>query len=378
MNLQSELPEALWQATRSSFTSGNFTGAINDAFYFLTEIIHNKADSVDDGVALIGQAFGKENPRVKLNQLETISEKDFQKGILHILMGMYEAIRNPRAHEKIEDSQIDAESIIIFIGFLVRKIDVAKAKFSIEEYTNRVFDKNFVSNLRYSKMLVDEIPSRLPFEVFIKVYKQKNRWNPHLINYFFHEILIRLEDRKKEICEMISSDLRVATDDEIRLLLPAIAASIWHELDEIARMRTEHTLICSILGGRYDGINKKVTSGHLGTWAVRIFSDWGMKDELRSALYQKFKSEDVFEHAYVFQFLFSRLDKVWPDNPPAVFFYPWINKIKSGNKLFYESLTEYCAPWSKELYSAELCSALDKYQEHVPSNNFNLDDEIPF
>ena len=44
-------------------------------------------------------AFNEASPKIKLNDLSTVSEKDEQMGFRFVFAGSMSAIRNPRGHE---------------------------------------------------------------------------------------------------------------------------------------------------------------------------------------------------------------------------------------------------------------------------------------
>lgn len=96
----------------------NYTGAIIDSIMYINNRIREKADLQNDGISLVGAAFGGNEPKIKLNKLQTESEHNVQKGVEQILRGIIQGIRNPRSHEKFDDSLEHANSIILFISYL--------------------------------------------------------------------------------------------------------------------------------------------------------------------------------------------------------------------------------------------------------------------
>jgi uncharacterized protein (TIGR02391 family) len=114
MNLESKIEERLWKMIQNSYEDRNYTGAIHDAIYFLSDLIREKSGLESDGVSLIGQAFGGKSPKLKVNKLQSESDKNIQAGIAQILRGIYQAIRNPRSHEKYNDSICSKEKVCGF------------------------------------------------------------------------------------------------------------------------------------------------------------------------------------------------------------------------------------------------------------------------
>ena len=155
MNIETRLDPRLWNAIQSTYNNRNFTAAILDAVYFLSDLIRDKTGLQSDGVSLVGQAFGGKSPQLKVNRLQTDSEKNIQAGLEQILRGLFQAIRNPRSHEKYTDKQEDADAIILFVNYLISVIDKSKTPFTKPEFLARVFDKNFVQNQRYAQLLVE-------------------------------------------------------------------------------------------------------------------------------------------------------------------------------------------------------------------------------
>jgi uncharacterized protein (TIGR02391 family) len=123
LNLSSTINERLWTAIRGTYEAGNYSGAILDSIYFLSDVIRDKSGLESDGLQLVGSAFSGANPIIKINSLHTQSDQDEQKGIHFLLMGIYSAIRNPRSHEKRIDTVETADAIIYFVDYIHGLID---------------------------------------------------------------------------------------------------------------------------------------------------------------------------------------------------------------------------------------------------------------
>jgi uncharacterized protein (TIGR02391 family) len=79
MNIENELEERLWLAKKGKYENRDYKGAVLDAIYFIGDLIREKAALDDDGVALIGQAFGGTNPIMKVNKMQTESDRNEQR-----------------------------------------------------------------------------------------------------------------------------------------------------------------------------------------------------------------------------------------------------------------------------------------------------------
>jgi uncharacterized protein (TIGR02391 family) len=78
------------------------------------------------GAGLMGTAFSLEKGRLRLNALQTQTERDEQEGLKHLCMGLVNAIRNPGGHEPALDRPMtreDALDILSLISFLYRQVD---------------------------------------------------------------------------------------------------------------------------------------------------------------------------------------------------------------------------------------------------------------
>lgn len=74
----------------------------------------------------------EENTLLKVDDLNTQSGKDEQAGYRFLLMGMWSALRNPKAHANLTLTQNEAYDRLIFASMLMKKIDKA-IEFSLLE-----------------------------------------------------------------------------------------------------------------------------------------------------------------------------------------------------------------------------------------------------
>jgi uncharacterized protein (TIGR02391 family) len=141
MNLETRLEPRLWEAIRTSAEGRNFKAAVLDGIHLLSDVIRERSGADGDGVALVGAAFGGNNPKLKVNRLQTESEQNVQKGIEAMLRGLYQAIRNPLSHGTHLDSERDSEAILLFVDYLLRIVDQSRSPFSLSTLVARVLDQ---------------------------------------------------------------------------------------------------------------------------------------------------------------------------------------------------------------------------------------------
>lgn len=65
--LDTLLDPRLWKAVAEPFQAGDYRTAIIDGIQFLGDLIREKTALESDGVALIAQAFGGPNPKLKIS-----------------------------------------------------------------------------------------------------------------------------------------------------------------------------------------------------------------------------------------------------------------------------------------------------------------------
>jgi len=108
MNLETQIKPELWDAIATSYQASDYTHAISNAMSVITATLRDKTGLDLDGDELVGQALGFKSdkpPLIKVNRLQTQTEKNIQRGLMLVLQGMYALVRNPRSHEKMDDSK---------------------------------------------------------------------------------------------------------------------------------------------------------------------------------------------------------------------------------------------------------------------------------
>lgn len=172
MNIKTLLEAELWNSIEKNYSVNNYTGAIDDAIFYIRDIIREKSNLEIDGEDLINQAFSEKNPKIQLSKLRTKHDKNIQNGMRESLIGIWKLIRNTRSHEKHEDGNLDALSIILYINYLSKIIGKAKSSFFVDDFIKEVYDKHFEQTEEYAKLLVGEIPPKQLEDTFFHLYKR--------------------------------------------------------------------------------------------------------------------------------------------------------------------------------------------------------------
>lgn len=376
MNLKTMLPEPLWDAVHTNYEKRNFSGAILDAFYFLSELLRNKSATEGDGASLIGQAFGGAAPKIKLNRLQTESERNVQRGMELLLRGLYQCIRNPRSHDKISDSEEDAQVLILFVGYLIRQIDRAKSQFSRSDFIRRVLDPDFVPSERYASLLVSDIPVRSRLDVFLDLFGEVESWKPEHMRVFLTVLLKQMKDDEvQQVCDVLTDELGISeTESRIRIILGSFPPLLWPRIGEVARLRIENKVIRSVRDGKQDMKSGRCRDGALGTWSTGIFPVMTLKSEMVRTITSKIFS-GAEDRAYVFRYLFNSLHNL-SDTVPRQISSALCSRLKAGDTEVYEQLG-FAPPWDEDKWPEDLKKAYSSFKASEPIKTFD-DDDIPF
>lgn len=115
---------SLRAASRELFADGHYARAVGEAFKCLNNEVKAKSSQSDlDGDKLMRKVFSANTPVLALNALQSTSERDEQRGYMDLFAGAMTGIRNPRAHEHLEDGADEALEMIVLANHLLRKLD---------------------------------------------------------------------------------------------------------------------------------------------------------------------------------------------------------------------------------------------------------------
>jgi uncharacterized protein (TIGR02391 family) len=376
MNLETSIDAKLWGAVRVSVESRRFCAAVLDAIHLLTDIIRDRSGLDGDGVALVGQAFGGSSPKLKVTPLRTETERNIQSGVEALLRGLYQAIRNPRSHEAHEDSQQDAEALIIFIDYLLRVVDKAGSPFSVTTLVARVREPDFVPENHYAELLVAEIPAKKHLATCQELFARRQGADPSKVKFFLEAVLNRLSNNDlTDLTKMLSEELRQTTDFEtIVFVVKAFPPRIWQQIDEVARLRIENKLIKSVEEGAVDESDRCI-SGQLGAWAINILDVMTRKQKLLHAVKAKIGRGDSASQGYALRFFGDAIRENFP--APSPFFAASVVKgLENGDIRLKQAVEKwlrfYPGSGSAEAWSKAFQPALANFKARIDEA------EIPF
>jgi uncharacterized protein (TIGR02391 family) len=124
--LERNLHPTLLDYCRAELLNDNYFHAVLEAVKGIASIIRKRTGLTNDGAELIKDAFGGEDPKIKINSFQLETEKSEQRGFLNLLVGIFGTFRNPTAHAaKIEWNLEEQDALDIFsiVSYAVRRID---------------------------------------------------------------------------------------------------------------------------------------------------------------------------------------------------------------------------------------------------------------
>ena len=113
------------RVSRATFEDGHYAEAIRNAFKEVIVTAREVSGLRDlDGKKLMDQAFSVTNPKIKLNNLVTQSEKDEQQSFLLMFGGAALGIRSPKAQDTVQQNDpYQALEYLSIASLLLKKID---------------------------------------------------------------------------------------------------------------------------------------------------------------------------------------------------------------------------------------------------------------
>ena len=115
------------------FNNRHYSQAISEAYKKIVNMVKDKTNRPKenekelDGKDLMFKVFNKQNPILKLNNLITESDVNEQEGFMYLYAGAVQGIRNPKAHDNIEQNDIIRTlEYLVFASLLAKRINESK------------------------------------------------------------------------------------------------------------------------------------------------------------------------------------------------------------------------------------------------------------
>ncbi len=111
---------------RAELLEDNYFHAVFEATKGLADRIRKLSGLSSDGAELVNEALSVKTPLIRLNSLESETERSEQKGVANLLVGLFGAVRNPLAHAPKANwpmPEQDALDVFALVSYVHRKLD---------------------------------------------------------------------------------------------------------------------------------------------------------------------------------------------------------------------------------------------------------------
>jgi uncharacterized protein (TIGR02391 family) len=122
-----EIQPEIERAVGKLFRDGHYANAVEDACKVLDGLVKIRSGRHDlSGTELMQTVFSPKKPVLRFNDLQTETDQSEQQGMMFLYAGAMLALRNPRAHEIIQDDPEKTLEYIAFLSLLAKSLDKAK------------------------------------------------------------------------------------------------------------------------------------------------------------------------------------------------------------------------------------------------------------
>lgn len=313
----------LKEEIKNHYEKQDYTEVVRDSLLLLMNTIRKKTDLKDmDGVDLLNRTFSEKKPLIKINKLETDTDKNKQAGIRDICKGLTEYFRNPMSHSKQYYSKEIADAILIILDkVLLKEIEGSKVPNSVEDYYDEIMSETMPSTSSYCSEYLKSIPQSKYLELTVLLYKNRNQ---NLIGRkkTFINILINnlTEPDLKNFCEIVENDLfNKLTKDNLIFILNFITPTIWKNFNNLTQHKIQDIIKEDIMEIKIecyqiDNFNYDVSqkNGNLLKSCLHLTNYFNDKEKIANTIVKKMltdKNEDVFDFLLnnYFEFLISTI-----------------------------------------------------------------------
>lgn len=114
------------QHSLGHYINGHLREAVLNSVIVVFDLIRTRTKLREDGDRLVSKALSLGDPYLVLSEIETESGQNDQKGFMQILKGVYQGIRNPKAHSLNHDlTEEKAAQYLVLSSLLARRIEEA-------------------------------------------------------------------------------------------------------------------------------------------------------------------------------------------------------------------------------------------------------------
>lgn len=337
--MEQKLRPDLWKAISAHYERADYTEALRDAVFFACEMLREKSGIEDkDGTKLVDATLMGANPPILVSKNENQTERDYQQGIGFFFKGIMQAIRNPLSHEKTDYSQEDAESVILFLNFLLNRIDVSGAVSKVENIMELLMDEDFTDTLEYAELLLKEVPSKKRYDLLLDLYNRRAELPRNVLCNFIHVLFCSLSKASKAnfINAVSNSMIKCKDDIDLRMYVHYFMRDTYSEIIQIAKLRIEDLFLKALRAGRLIGDDEEEKesneAGSLATWFDDTIDLFVHKEDIVDSMISMCgNSEDHAEFiSCYFEDIFEDIASLTPNQISLINSY-----LRGGNEYFY-------------------------------------------
>lgn len=359
MKIDIKIREDLWKAIQAHYERNDYTEAVRDAVFHMSEVLREKGSIEDkDGSKLVDAALLGNNPAILVSKNETTTEKDFQQGIGFAFKGIMQSVRNPLSHESFQYTQDEAEVLILYINFLLNQVDKSGGSTKIENIVELLLDDDFTDTKEYAELLLKEVPSKKRYDLLLELYQKRAKLPQNKLKHFITALFASLtKAAKSNFVRVVSTSLMRCKDDtDLRMYCHYFMNDTYAEIDKLAQLRIEDLILKSINMGNYesqfyiDGSEKKYNKeGSLSTWINNKLELLGNKETIINLLFEKL-GRGYSEQEFVFKYFSTVITKKSCDfSKEEIEIIS--QQLKKGNELFYNWLSKSIEFWIDDGYT---------------------------
>ena len=105
------------------YKSRHYREAVLNAIIAVFDLIRSRTKLDLDGDRLISEVLSEQRPRLILDEIDTESGRNDQKGFMQIFKGLYQGVRNPKSHSLEHDlDERKAGQYLVFASLLARRV----------------------------------------------------------------------------------------------------------------------------------------------------------------------------------------------------------------------------------------------------------------
>lgn len=293
-----------WKAISTHYEKECYTDALKDACLYIVQLVQEKSEQEDlDGEKLINNVFSESNPKLIINNYETQSEKDEQRGFGFLLRGIICAIRNPISHSRdFNFSKNEADAILLFINnYILAKLDSSKDSKYVEDWFCFIFEENDNDSEKISNAILKNMSKKDKLNFLINVVNRLAEIKEGKYNYIINKLYDDLNKKEQaEIINLLNKKLIKADDGRyLRMFFNHFNTNIWTKLDELVKVRIEEMVYDNINNGKayMNPISmKKEYKGSLGTWTRRWVKEFNNSSDIIELIFNKMRYKEEADY----------------------------------------------------------------------------------